>query len=359
MQSSTRVEVEHYKLIQLEAVRGIASVIVIFHHFALAFWPGLKPTIAGTPIALLFNGEGAVTLFFLLSGFVLTRRYFDHQGGPIGIAALKRFPRLFLPACCSMLVGYVVLHFAFDLHLRAAAVTHSAWLAEFGSAGVGPDFQPTFLDALRNSFLVFLLPKGNTQYNSNLWTMFPELFGSLLCFAYAWFATKYRTKITTIVAFSAIAIGWRLHVPWIIPFSIGTLVAQLFPYRRININLYLGTCLMISGALLWTSQRYALSNVGAAIIIMTSLCCPRLATVLSGNIGSFLGKLSFPLYLVHTIAICSFVSAAFLITRSTVFAAAATLPICYLVALPFVYLEAWWVPFLNQLTKGLNSNSQA
>ena len=61
----------------LDALRGLAAVMVVFHHFYLTLpspwleiahgwldWPGLRPIIIGRP---------AVILFFVLSGFVLTR----------------------------------------------------------------------------------------------------------------------------------------------------------------------------------------------------------------------------------------------------------------------------------------------
>ena len=50
------------------------------HHFTLAFLPGLKAEIEQTLLAYslgwLLNGMGAVYLFVLLSGFVLTLKYF-------------------------------------------------------------------------------------------------------------------------------------------------------------------------------------------------------------------------------------------------------------------------------------------
>lgn len=65
------------KLTYLECARGVASVIVVFHHFTLAFLP--KNTlpiwqhgIKYTPLYFFINGDGAVNFFFVLSGFVLT-----------------------------------------------------------------------------------------------------------------------------------------------------------------------------------------------------------------------------------------------------------------------------------------------
>src|SRR5690606_12773670 len=70
------------KLGELEALRGIASVIVLVHHALLGFAPGLHGLLQpdsphalfGTPAFSLINGGAAVVLFFVLSGFVLTFR---------------------------------------------------------------------------------------------------------------------------------------------------------------------------------------------------------------------------------------------------------------------------------------------
>jgi peptidoglycan/LPS O-acetylase OafA/YrhL len=178
-------EVKRYKLVQLEAVRGIASVVVVFHHFVLAFLPGVKASAPTgyfvAPWQWVINGEGAVSLFFVLSGFVLTRRYFETPPafGDVTIAAAKRFPRLFLPASASILLGYSLLAFGGRPYMEAGRLTDSWWLSEFGGSAVKGNFVPSLSSALQQCFGIFLV-KQQTMYSSNLWTMRPEPFGSLV-----------------------------------------------------------------------------------------------------------------------------------------------------------------------------------
>ena len=56
------------RLAYLETARGIASIIVVFHHFLLGFFPLLRaPVTQGglgmTPLYILVNGTGAVYFF--------------------------------------------------------------------------------------------------------------------------------------------------------------------------------------------------------------------------------------------------------------------------------------------------------
>ena len=68
------------KIIPLEGLRGIASIIVVFDHFILAFLPQRHGyldetytdiTLVGSPVFVIINGTAAVTIFFALSGYVL------------------------------------------------------------------------------------------------------------------------------------------------------------------------------------------------------------------------------------------------------------------------------------------------
>ena len=335
------------KLIQLEAIRGIASVIVVMHHFALSFAPNLKQALRGTPGAFLMNGDGAVTLFFVLSGFVLTRRYFVSGSGDVAGAALKRLPRLLVPAAFSTLIGYLILASGSAWYIRAATVSHSGWLVTFGGAGQGKGFMPSLPDALVKSVTVFFWPV-QFQYNSNLWTMLPEFAGSMFCFAYVVLALRLTKPILGTILLLALALTWR-PLPLLAPFVLGMGIAQFLPRKPIEIGLWPGLAVMALGVTLWcNNDHYALCNLGASMIIFDALICPRLAAGLSGKVGTWLGQLSFPLYLVHTLVICSVSSMAYVLVGSIALAAIVTAMASLALALPFVWLEIWWVPLLNK-----------
>src|SRR5262245_4346370 len=84
---------------ELEAARGLAALIVVIFHVFVTLEPkrqvfethGLAQAISNFALTALFNGSGAVTFFFVLSGFVL------------GIS-LDRFNGVTLAGCTEFVV---------------------------------------------------------------------------------------------------------------------------------------------------------------------------------------------------------------------------------------------------------------
>ena len=75
----------------LDGLRGIASLIVVFRHTsnAIAMPMELRRQILESPLAILLNAQGAVQLFFVLSGFVLTASI-ERAPGWRGLSAFFR-----------------------------------------------------------------------------------------------------------------------------------------------------------------------------------------------------------------------------------------------------------------------------
>lgn len=81
----------------LDALRGIASLVVAFHHLAIiAGRPGI-------PLLPFF----AVDLFFVLSGFVMARTYEARLGNGLSVTGFVglRYRRLFLPVAIGTTLG--------------------------------------------------------------------------------------------------------------------------------------------------------------------------------------------------------------------------------------------------------------
>jgi len=63
----------HSRLHYLDSIRGLAALSVLFWHLYLAYgFPDSMQWMTHTPLTFFWNGVGAVSLFFVLSGFVLT-----------------------------------------------------------------------------------------------------------------------------------------------------------------------------------------------------------------------------------------------------------------------------------------------
>jgi hypothetical protein len=56
------------KDIPLEAIRGVAALVVVVWHTCLGFFPQFISSWQATPLFVFMNGNAAVQLFFVLSG---------------------------------------------------------------------------------------------------------------------------------------------------------------------------------------------------------------------------------------------------------------------------------------------------
>lgn len=69
------IKMRHYKI---DVLRGVAIILVLLHHFNIPYklqdtWLGIS--VLGEPLSTLVarNGNYGVTLFFVISGFLITQ----------------------------------------------------------------------------------------------------------------------------------------------------------------------------------------------------------------------------------------------------------------------------------------------
>ena len=90
----------------LDALRGIAALLVVIHHFALVIMVAPYPAwIRLTPLRVVFDGYGDVLVFFVLSGFVLFPPLRDAGRIAYWPYAIKRFVRLYVPFAAAICVS--------------------------------------------------------------------------------------------------------------------------------------------------------------------------------------------------------------------------------------------------------------
>lgn len=358
------------KLTPLEAMRGIASIVVMFHHFCLAFLPWVKEPfpkgLAETPFAWIMRGESAVTLFFVLSGFVLAVKFYrrpDYKA--LLVSALKRLPRLMGPAGISIGFGFLILFFRLNYNEEAALITGSDWLATFGNAQLPQGFMPTPASAIGQSLLVFLL-KDHFWYNSNLWTMRYEYYGSLLVFLLCGLTMRRSSVVQLILMIGSAYLVWR-YGHSLMPFAAGTYLAFLFASSGLKStdNIWIAALIGLISIFLLCSLDLDLQIAGSIGLMVSLIYCPKLARPLSGKLGRLLGRFSFPLYLVHFLVIASISSFAFATvydwTGSYAGAAATAGIITVLVSLaaatPLLLFDEKWVATVNDISSTLSKNA--
>ena len=160
-----------------------------------------------SPLWVLLNGEFAVGVFFVLSGYVLTRDAFaTGETGSLRRRAAGRLVRLALPASASTLGVFALLH-AGAYRLQAAQALSGAD-AVFDSHRVFA-FRWDAASLINNLvWRTWFAPADVTNmYNLVLWTMPVELWGSAIVFAAGLVLARSRLATPALVALALVL--WR------------------------------------------------------------------------------------------------------------------------------------------------------
>ncbi|WP_454825897.1 acyltransferase family protein [Paraburkholderia xenovorans] len=182
----------------LEGLRGVAAVMVIFSHLVLTFWPNMAVNIIAaphgpfqefifnSPLTFLFSGNLAVCIFFVLSGYVLTAKFWRTEDmSVIWTLAARRYFRLMPPVLLSLLIGYAMLKAGLILAHEKDAPTWISW-----TYSLTPVLQTAVYDGL---FRAFLSDKAYV-YNPVTWTMRYEFLGSLLTFSFCALCVGFKRR---------------------------------------------------------------------------------------------------------------------------------------------------------------------
>jgi len=324
------------KLGGLDSLRGIGALVVVAHHLMLAFHPwavlgdphptngNWEPMLQRFPWSLLIAGKFAVQVFFVLSGVVLSLGFFGDRARSDAQVAAAAFKRTFRLAPMVLVgVGLVVLASAIGWisSSPAAKLSGSEWLAikPAGTMELGAIIRGVGL----NLFL------RSRDYNSPLWTIGTELYGSFLVFFLLLVLRKLSWRW---IAYAAV-LAW-LRSDDRLPFVAGLILADL--HR--STSWFRGWCsrvwvlvpsVFIVGVLgsfplgldalhqkAWVPGGAAMARVGdwnhlagAVLAVAVVLGSPSADRILGGFLGRYLGRISYALYATHEVVILTVCSA--------------------------------------------------
>jgi peptidoglycan/LPS O-acetylase OafA/YrhL len=318
--SSAQPAGEPDRLAALDGLRGLAACVVVLCHVLIAgspvladsFLPTGSRVTAGdpawwlleTPLRVIWAGQEAVIVFFVLSGFVLALPMANGRRFRAAKYYPRRFVRLYVPVWGAVLLA-AVLNVAVG---REAAVDGTWWLNAHARS-----IDPTA--AIHD--LTLVVSAGDYSLASALWSLHWEVLFSLLLPLYVWVARR-STGPGTTAALTSAALALTLypgdHFTRYMPcFLFGTLLA----FRRDELlrgaRWISGTawsrwtlpvlCLLAitAGAWLPLSDRASrpLVATGAVLAVVLAMVHPTLRLVLESRGAQWAGRRSFSLYLVH------------------------------------------------------------
>jgi peptidoglycan/LPS O-acetylase OafA/YrhL len=325
---------------ELDSVRGLAAFVVVLHHawemilpdqnlFPLSGYPVADAPKLGevaywisvTPLRLLFAGHPAVGLFFVLSGFALTKSLQHSRHSGYFPFVVRRFFRIYPPFA---LVIVVAAGLSWLLHPQA--IPGRDWLNHYWRTPVTPNLVFGHLAMIETSGYY-------NSLDSSMWTLVHELRISLLFPFVAALAFVYprRVLVGAILGFAVLSVthltsamgalihpglpreiflSWIQTFRYVMFFVFGILVATRFETfdraltRHPASEKWLWVAAFALLAVPYTKGYIEICYaVGAFILLILCIHSPVARRILRHPTLQWLGKISYSLYLAHLVVL--------------------------------------------------------
>lgn len=307
MAATPTVSLPTHRINYLDSVRGLAALMVVFYHFIGWKW---AETLQFKLASMVFNGSDAVSLFFVLSGLVLSWKYFQPNeelvidGPHYREFVVNRLVRLYVPYVAAILLIYYYMAHRHD--------DNTQLLTEF----------------IHNKFNWFeevLLIRGRHDLYNPGWTLEIELAASLLL-PFLVLLLRYNRQLFFMLAILSLVLGPPLMLSFLWHFMLGMTLTYYFPriarydlrthrFYHLRYVVYLAAFLLFSvrhitriyplgdSGNYWMGllklDLFHFTGLGAFIILAYIINSPRLQRVLATAPLLFLGRISYSVYLVH------------------------------------------------------------
>ena len=311
----------------LETLRGLGAVIVLICHLAAFFFPAafsnssaaprfpLETWLRGFPGSLLISGRFAVSLFFVLSGVVLSLRYLGPKAAPeadLAGAAVKRLFRLLPMVTFAALTTLVLGRAGLLFHLQFAQEPELAWLSTL------KEWQKPLYELMRQAWY-----RPITEASAlapPLYTIGVEIQGSFLIFALL-FLMRHVQRPRWILGFTLLV----FHAQSLAGFVAGLMLAEAFQnsarFRHWASRVWIAIPTLLVGLWLGSQQLegpgslensvggpflrpihfglYGWQMIGAILVLAVILGNKTLLRYLDFQVGRWLGSISYGLYAIH------------------------------------------------------------
>lgn len=323
-------------------MRGLAAIIVLSHHFVHMFYPPTTFTSGWQSVFLypLISGHESVMFFFILSGFVLSLPFLRGKNQPYSIFLRRRILRIYGPYLGA---------------LALALIGCALWHNRLGSTGWRAATWSRQVD-LRSvlQHVLFIGDYNYERYNTAFWSLVYEMRISIIFPLLFVVVNKLKAKYILLIVAACTLVGvhdaehqFLITFEYAGVFLIGALLAKNLDalnglsrrqgtarhilFALLSLTLYFGGHRAASIGPLWHLGDMPVA-VGAAGLLILGLNSFKASRALNSVVPTFLGRISYSLYLVH---------------GTVLFAMAAVLqnkvshPVFFLIYLPSAILLSW------------------
>ncbi|WP_409305547.1 acyltransferase family protein [Peribacillus sp. SCS-155] len=321
---------------QLDSLRGLAAITVMMSHFFEIFPIFIANTYAEntsinilkySPVHIIYAGHEAVIFFFILSGFVLSLPFYSQRQPDYPVYVTKRIFRIYVPYVVSVIIAVIL-----NLSISGNGINGlSDWINSVWSLPV--DWVTFF------GHILFIGSFDNAEFNPVYWSLVHEMRISLvfpllmLCLMRykevrnlaVWIPLSFFGFVATVLlAKIGIEIDYFATFSYIIMFLLGAILAKnkdilIKKYSSLSLisKVLLSIISLLAYTSFWTFQNVRIINysiindyfiaAGVFIIVIMSLAPGNLSRFLLLRPVQFLGKVSYSLYLYHSLVLFSLV----------------------------------------------------
>jgi peptidoglycan/LPS O-acetylase OafA/YrhL len=304
------MNVKASRLEYLDSLRGLASLSVFFSHYVASYVlpNSILQWASKSPFSILRDGFAGVSLFFVLSGFVLSYKYFQKSdeydlGRSIIPFYIGRISRICIPFTVILLISASLSKL---LHLEAPNQIELDWIRNFWTD------QPSWSQVMSQAFL--FVPAATQHLLPQDWTLTIELKVSMLMPFFTLIAIKNPFWLFFLV-FLLIKNHW-----YFVHFALGILIARYFNLIQdkvrkcspvLKMTIFAVAVFLYSfrfAGLMQTSEdvMWIITGLGASLIIILAIGSQFFQNFLQIPFLVYLGKISYSIYLVHFIILKTF-----------------------------------------------------
>lgn len=300
-------------LAYLDSVRGLAALTVLNEHFVIAYGFPCESKqcmywLDYSPLHFWWDGTAAVSMFFVLSGLVLSLKYFRSGLAPdtaqlnlMGFT-LNRFIRIWFPYMVTLIVSALLYHWLVNTPALVTALPASDWMTTMWRG-----HELSMQVFLKEAFLP-LLP-DNIILIPQAWTLRIELVLSLLLPVGMLLIQRSNVWLIFFSVFMVSFLGMPI---FLMHFLLGLFLAKYYQQISKYINQAYGRrlAMLCVGLLFYTAAGnpfsffnetglWLLTGLGAGMVLMFIMSSTQAQRWLAQPGLRQLGQVSYSVYLLH------------------------------------------------------------